>query len=116
MTAEAVKASYRSHQKNSFARRKERTDKLNAYKLSKGCIDCGYAENPVALDFDHRDPEQKIRKIAEMRNYSWKRILAELDKCDIRCANCHRIKTYNLNQTQRRRAVPDDSVSDGPHA
>lgn len=67
---------------------------LDAYKLERGCIDCGYNKHAVALDFDHRDPELKISCIAEMLTCAWPVILAELEKCDIRCAVCHRVKTH----------------------
>jgi hypothetical protein len=48
------------------------------------------------MDFDHRDPSQKefnlgSEAIREM--YSLEKLQAEIDKCDIVCANCHRIRT-----------------------
>ena len=60
----------------------------------KGCIDCGYKENAVALDFDHRDPLNKIGKISEFSHLSKQRLKEEIKKCDVRCSNCHRIKTH----------------------
>jgi len=79
-------------------RNKERSSSrrrfLNAYKLTVGCADCGYADNPVALDFDHDDPSLKLRGLAMMTAFAWEKILAELDKCTVRCSNCHRIKTH----------------------
>lgn len=54
------------------------------------CIDCGEAD-PDVLDFDHRDPRQKLGGVTQMAKRG--RIpAAELEaaKCDIRCANCHR--------------------------
>jgi hypothetical protein len=67
---------------------------INAIKLARGCIDCGYAEHAEALDFDHRDPSLKVADIASMLNATWAAITAELDKCDVRCACCHRVKTH----------------------
>lgn len=67
---------------------------LNAYKLERGCIDCGYKEHPAALEFDHRDRTVKCQKVSDMWSYSKERQLAEMEKCDIRCANCHQIKTF----------------------
>lgn len=66
---------------------------INRYKTLKGCVDCGYKENAEALDFDHlRDKEFLIsRAVAQMT--SWKRIKEEVKKCEVRCANCHRIMT-----------------------
>ena len=58
------------------------------------CIDCG-EQNPVVLDFDHREPSDKKHEVSKMVHdgYSWKNILKEINKCDVRCSNCHRIKT-----------------------
>jgi hypothetical protein len=67
---------------------------LEEYKLVRGCVDCGYRDHPAALDFDHRPDEVKGFTISEKKEvYSQERLLVEMAKCDIRCANCHRIKT-----------------------
>jgi hypothetical protein len=88
----------------------ERHKWVDQYKLSRGCIDCGFADHPVALDFDHRDPELKIADVSSLLWAPLARLQAELNKCDVRCANCHRIITYN-----RRRPVPS-IAEDGPVA
>jgi hypothetical protein len=75
-------------------RNKLRYDRINRIKLDKGCIDCGYSEHAEALDFDHRDPSLKVADIAAMLNCTWAAIMAELAKCDVRCAICHRVKTH----------------------
>jgi len=63
------------------------------YLKDKKCIDCGIRDVRV-LEFDHRDPSVKTNGISRMlRQRNWKRVLMEIGKCDIRCANCHRIKT-----------------------
>ena len=75
------------------ARRIETGKYLNAIKMERGCIDCGYKNSPVALDFDHvRDTKHMV--LARMRAYSFASIDAEIAKCEVRCANCHRIKTH----------------------
>lgn len=57
------------------------------------CLDCGI-ENLVVLEFDHRDPGQKVMNVATMAvSRRWPRVLAEIEKCDVRCANCHRRRT-----------------------
>jgi hypothetical protein len=62
---------------------------LTSVKLTCGCIDCGYRENVATLQFDHtRDKLQKVGQMITM-----KRAVAELEKCEVRCANCHAIKT-----------------------
>jgi len=59
------------------------------------CIDCGGEFHPVCMDFDHREPMKKSYNIAAMLNtHSLGRIMEELDKCDLVCANCHRLRTH----------------------
>ena len=72
---------------------RRRREILDRYKISKGCIDCGYNNNPYALQWDHRDPSDKIFTPHRMASYSIKNIILEARKCDIRCANCHTIRS-----------------------
>ncbi|MGH7484802.1 MAG: hypothetical protein ACREMY_04230 [bacterium] len=71
----------------------EAQGRLRAYLMSHPCVDCG--EKVVAtLDFDHRDPATKELTIAQMvGRRTWRSISAEIEKCEIRCANCHRRRT-----------------------
>ncbi len=64
-------------------------------KMASGCLDCGYRQHPEALDFDHKG--DKIDNVSNMfrLGVSWSRLLAEMSKCDIVCANCHRVRTAN---------------------
>ena len=65
------------------------------YKLQKGCMDCGYRLHHTALDLDHRESEEKLFTVAQgLATYNWDKILAEIAKCDVVCANCHRIRTH----------------------
>lgn len=59
-----------------------------AYKGGK-CQKCGYDKCYGSLAFHHRDPSKKEFGWSKMRCHSWTTILAELDKCDLLCANCH---------------------------
>ena len=47
------------------------------------------------LDFDHEDPAQKVATVGRLATLSlpWPTVLAEIDKCSVRCANCHRRRT-----------------------
>jgi hypothetical protein len=56
-------------------------------------LDCGYNGHPVALHFDHRNQGEKSFKISSGLNRNLNSLLAEIAKCDVRCANCHAIKT-----------------------
>ncbi len=67
--------------------------KLAEYLVKHPCVDC-HNNNIVVLDFDHVRGTKRYNVSAMLRTgHSWKGILKEIDKCDVRCANCHRIKT-----------------------
>lgn len=58
------------------------------------CQRCGWTPGPgeeVALDFHHRDPAEKLFSIAPSATRSLESLTRELEKCDMLCANCHRI-------------------------
>ena len=66
-------------------------DFINLIK-STPCKDCGGSFPPVAMDFDHVQGN-KVKSITDMFSYSKERVLAEIKKCDVVCANCHRVRT-----------------------
>jgi hypothetical protein len=73
-----------------YLRKRRRTQKERLVALRGGkCEDCGYAASIAALEFHHRDAETKDFGIGNM-NGSLARLIAEADKCDLLCANCHR--------------------------
>lgn len=67
---------------------------IEAYLEGKSCIDCGNADRRV-FEFDHVRGN-KLFNVSEApdRGVSWKRISEEIDKCEVTCANCHRIRTH----------------------
>jgi N-glycosylase/DNA lyase len=69
---------------------------VNSLK-TEPCMDCGGTFPPYVMDFDHRPDTEKVSDLAHMTGRSSKRILEEISKCDLVCANCHRIRTYNRN-------------------
>ena len=73
-------------------------DFLHKYKEFKGCGDCGATFPYYVLDFDHRDPHEKSYQPAKLAETgSWEKMLAEIAKCDVVCANCHRVRTHERN-------------------
>lgn len=61
--------------------------------LSAGCVDCG-EKDILTLDFDHiKDKCSEISTLIS-RCVSFKKLKDEISKCEVRCANCHRRKTY----------------------
>jgi hypothetical protein len=80
-------------------------DANDSIKLARGCADCSWAKWARGLDWDHvRGP--KVATIAIMigRLDAWQVVQAEMEKCDVVCANCHRIRTC-----ERRKVRAQDS-------
>jgi hypothetical protein len=94
MSEEALAHAYAQSVLYHRERVKLRRIQIDIYKMARGCADCGYNVAPEALDFDHEEPSLKIKDISSMMNHGWDKVLAELEKCTIRCACCHRIKTH----------------------
>jgi hypothetical protein len=63
------------------------------YLLTHPCVDCGEVD-PVVLEFDHVRGE-KVAALSDMakRQFSLAKLDAEIAKCEVRCANCHKRKT-----------------------
>ena len=82
--------------------RDDRAEKVFNYLRGHPCVDCGEPD-PVVLEFDHRETEVKKLAVAQMveRRYAWEAIAAEIAKCDVRCANCHRRKTSRERRQRR---------------
>src|SRR5882672_3727022 len=79
-------------------REDKRTRKLEAIAYLGGqCKDCQKEYHPAIYEFHHRKPEEKDRDPSKMLGLSWKRAIAELDKCDLLCANCHRLRHHGGN-------------------
>jgi len=68
---------------------------INKIKREQGCKDCGLRD-PRCLDFDHRPGTIKRNTVTALANMglSEKALMTEINKCEVRCANCHRIITY----------------------
>ena len=74
--------------------KKQLKKKLAEIKETSGCVDCGI-NNHILLDFDHiRDKKYNISRMIH-DGFSWAAIKKEIAKCEVVCANCHRIRTYN---------------------
>lgn len=75
------------------------------------CMDCGETDI-IVLDFDHRDQKTKKFNLAEAVSggISMARIKAEIEKCDIVCANCHRRRTAKQFGHYRSRVAPKGGI------
>lgn len=91
--------------------RKQRRELIQSFK-DKPCMDCEIQYPYYVMEFDHRKPEDKEflisqavwgyksqsgkrRKIKSSDAVGEDRLLKEIDKCDVVCSNCHRIRTHN---------------------
>jgi len=65
---------------------------IKEYLSTHPCVDCGESD-PLVLDFDHVQGEKRFN-LARGKDYKeLKDLKIEIDKCEVRCGNCHRIKT-----------------------
>lgn len=78
--------------------RKSKKQKCVDYKGGK-CQKCGYNKCIEALEFHHLDPSQKDFSIAKAHSWKMEKLLPELDKCMLLCANCHRELHQELSNT-----------------
>ncbi len=99
---EASRRHYAKHRDRVIAKAKETSkvarDRTRAYIKAhleaNPCIDCGETD-PIILEFDHvtGTKEFNISDAARI-GYGMPKLKAEIAKCEVRCANCHRKKTY----------------------
>lgn len=97
---ECNKIYQKNHYKNNLnyhkSRRLNRKNKIRQWKIDylqgKFCVDCGI-NNIIVLEFDHL--YNKKYNIAQIHNHgvSLNNFIQEIQKCEVVCANCHRIRT-----------------------
>lgn len=76
----------------------ERRNFIEELKRNKQCVDCKRIYPSWVMDFDHLDGEKKIDSISRMavtNTSSFEKILIEIAKCELVCANCHRQRTHD---------------------
>ena len=73
--------------------KQKRTARREWWVELKGSLECKSCGNSDwrCLEFHHRDPKTKKFSLAHSKSYSEDVIVAEMKKCDVLCANCHRI-------------------------
>ena len=79
---------------NAWLRREKLRQYVYTYLKMNPCVDCGEDRIPT-LQFDHIDPALKRFNITEAvrRRVGLATLQVEINKCEVRCANCHAIKT-----------------------
>jgi hypothetical protein len=86
------------HNANTQQRKVERRVETQAYiweyLSTHPCVDCGETD-PVVLEFDHvRGVKKASVTMMAHHGYQLSAIMEEIEKCVVRCANCHRRRTY----------------------
>ncbi len=91
---------------------RDNQDRLFAYLDDEVCVDCGEARSNV-LQFDHMYGVKRAN-VTDMvgGGYAWATILQEIAKCEIRCANCHVLKTAEQYGTWRSKLSTDAGSMD----
>jgi len=103
------------HQRTKKKKRKQQNqlkDKRQHFVLEEmqrrggKCAKCGFSDIR-ALDWHHLDPNEKVNSISEMirDRVSMDKLQAELDKCELICANCHRIEEQRLGNWTKNKIV-----------
>lgn len=84
-------------------RRERARLEVQELKAKNPCSDCGGFFHFSAMDFDHRDAQDKRVEISRIigRGVCWTTLRAELEKCDLVCANCHRVREYERREYAR---------------
>lgn len=85
----------KQHANAQAKRRRERGTALINEAKDVPCADCGNRYPPYVMDFDHKG--NKDYNVGNMKGMSPETILLEIAKCDVVCANCHRIRTHGGN-------------------
>jgi len=88
---------YARHKDEQIQRRKKQTENsrlLIRKAKSVPCVDCGKQYHWYLMDMDHlRD---KFRNISQMpHKFSFRQVEAEIEKCEVVCSMCHRVRTWN---------------------
>lgn len=84
--------SHKCRTKGAVVAWRKRTKQRAVDLLGGSCRTCGYNKCIDALEFHHRDSQEKDFAISKAMVCirSWEHIQTELAKCDLLCANCHR--------------------------
>jgi hypothetical protein len=104
---------YAAHREAELQRVRERQAATLAWLRDvrrRPCADCGDSYPPYVMDFDHRDPVRKLFAITtgSAKLVSREKLIVEIEKCDIVCANCHALRTFASLMERRRRCTPDE--------
>ena len=93
-----IRKHYKENKEYYLAKSREQKRRYRLYLQSlkaKPCADCGNTYLTCVMDFDHKPEFEKKYEMAKIAYSASKaRITEEAAKCDVVCANCHRIRTH----------------------
>lgn len=82
-------------------RRREQMDLLIRIRELTPCMDCGKQFPVCAMEFDHRNSDEKSALVSQMAGrVGIRTLLEEIAKCDIVCTNCHRDRSFRRRQSR----------------
>ncbi|MDQ3062765.1 MAG: hypothetical protein M3R14_07865 [Acidobacteriota bacterium] len=85
-------ANNKNYYKNRNKLNEEKNRQFIIEMKNKPCADCGKTYPPYVMDFDHKG-NKSFTIGASLHNYH-KKVVTEIAKCDVVCANCHRERTF----------------------
>lgn len=103
-----VRQHYRNNRKYYLEKnrlKQERLTEIIRAAKSRPCADCGQVYPYYVMDFDHIAEEGKVAEISRLiHSRSIRRVSQEIAKCEVVCANCHRLRTFA--RQQKKMATP----------
>jgi len=105
MESNYLKDYNKNYSKNYYRRLKIWLDDI---KLKSGCEICGYNKCPSALDFHHKNLEEKEFFISRLRTTRKDKLLEEIKKCQVLCCRCHRELHWNIQMNIVNRSVGEN--------
>ncbi|MCK4814713.1 hypothetical protein KA005_03000 [bacterium] len=81
--------------KSRKAHSRKNVEMVRNLKEAGYCMDCDNSFPYPAMQYDHRPGTEKLGNVSTMvsSNVALEKVLAEIEKCDLVCANCHHIRT-----------------------
>ncbi len=97
---EKNKEKYFAKNRRNKTRQRTRLKQILLSAKNRPCRDCGGNFHPWVMEFDHLEGTTKISAVASMatRGCTNEKLLAEIAKCEVVCANCHRMRTFRRLQ------------------
>ena len=89
----------KSQYRLSVRRRQYEMDEFIRSQKQNPCKDCKNSFHFAAMQFDHLDGKKKVIILSQISRMGWskERVLEEIAKCDLVCANCHAVRTFQRN-------------------